>query len=191
MGMATLSSLFLQRAQDFNLWQTGLTLSCIYLASVISNPLFGGLSDRGRTRWTSAVLIVAAILIFIFPHLRDGWLAFALASYGFFFMASYPMVEAALMEAVPDAVRGRVFGLFILIGGLLGNFSHWIIGIWTKNLAHANEPAAYFKIYNVLAICVLLAMTGLFGMHHLRRKEGREHATDHFDPATVSSPQFE
>lgn len=191
MGMATLSSLFLQRAQNFNLWQTGLTLSCIYLASVISNPLFGGLSDRGRIRWTTAVLVMAAILIFIFPHLHGGWLASTLAAYGFFFMASYPMVEAALMQSVPDAVRGRVFGLFILIGGLFGNFSHWFIGIWTKDLARANEPFAYFKLYNVLAVCVLLAMTGLFGLHHLRRKEGRERVTDHFDPATVSSPQFE
>ena len=192
MGTGTLSSLFLQRAQDFSLKQTGLTLSCIYLASVISNPLFGGLSDRGRTRWTSIVLIIAAIIIFIFPHLRGAWIPFALAAFGFFFMASYPMVEAALMEAVPDEVRGRVFGLFILIGGLLGNFSHWFIGIWTKDFGtRANDPSAYFNLYSILALCVLLSLAGLFGLHHLRRKEGRENTPSKFDPATASSPQFE
>lgn len=192
MGMATLSSLFLQRAQEFSLKQTGLALSFLYLASVISNPLFGGLSDRGRTRWTSVVLIAAAIIIFIFPHLRGGWIPLALATYGFFFMASYPMVEAALMESVPDAVRGRVFGLFITIGGLLGNFAHWFIGIWTKNLGtHAHEPSAYFNLYNLLALFVLLSLAGLFGLHRLRQKEGRGNTKAHFDPATVSSPQFE
>jgi hypothetical protein len=107
-------------------------------------------------------------------------------------MASYPMVEAALMESVPDAVRGRVFGLFILVGGLLGNFSHWFIGIWTKDLgSRATEPSAYFNLYNVLALFVLLSLLGLFGLHHLRRKEGREQTKDKFDPATVSAPQFE
>jgi MFS family permease len=192
MGMATLSSLFLQRAHEFSLKQTGLTLSCIYLASVISNPLFGGLSDRSRVRWTSTVLIVAAAIIFIFPHLHGGWIPFALAAYGFFFMASYPMVEAALMQSVPDAVRGRVFGLFITIGGLLGNFSHWLIGTWTKKLGtHAMESSGYFNLYNVLALFVLLSLAGLFGLHSLRRKEGRENASPPFDPSTVSSPQFE
>lgn len=191
MGMATLSSLFLQRAQEFDLKQTGLALSCLYLASAISNPLFGGLSDRGRGRWTSVVLTLAAVIIFIFPHLRGGWIPLALASYGFFFMASYPMVEAALMESVPDAVRGRVFGLFITIGGLLGNFSHWLIGIWTKNLQTPGVPSSYFGLFSLLALCVLLSLTGLFGLHYLRRKEGRGNVLSHFDPNTVSSPQFE
>jgi len=191
MGMATLSSLFLQRAQDFSLKQTGLTLGCIYLASVISNPLFGGLSDRGRTRWTSAVLMMSAIIIFIFPRLQGSWAPFALAAYGFFFMASYPMVEAALMESVPDEVRGRVFGLFITIGGLLGNLSHWLIGIWTKNLgARATDPAGYFGLYSLLALFVLLSLTGLIGLRQLRRKEGRGDATTQLDPATLPSPQF-
>ncbi len=191
MGMATLSSLFLQHAQNFDLKKTGLALSCLYLASVVSNPLFGGLSDRGRGRWTIAVLIIAANIIFIFPHLHGGWLLVALAAYGFFFMASYPMVEAALMESVPDAVRGRVFGLFITISGLLGNLSHWLIGIWTKNLgARASEPSGYFSLYGLLALCVLASLTGLIGLRSLRQNEGREH-NQPFDPVTVDSAQFE
>src|SRR5690606_30310110 len=41
-GMASLGSLFLQPAHGFDVRQTGQTLSCIYLAPVISNPIFGG-----------------------------------------------------------------------------------------------------------------------------------------------------
>ena len=174
-GMASLGSLFLQRAHGFSPKNTGLALSCIYLASIISNPFFGHLSDRGRTRWTALVLCIAALVIFIFPRLAPEWFTPALAIYGFFFMASYPIVEAALMEAVHDSVRGRVFGLFITIGGLLGNISHWFVGHWVKDLgAGANVPKNYFGIYGLLAAMVLLSLGGLACLHGLRRKEKPE-----------------
>src|SRR5204863_618349 len=134
----------------------------IFLASVVSNPLFGHLSDRGRIRWTCAVLLVAAVLVAIFPRVPAEWLVPTFALYGFFFMASYPMIEAALMESVPDAVRGRVFGLFITVGGLLGNLSHWIMGVWVKRLGQsAYLPEGYFGIYGILAALLVLSLIGL------------------------------
>jgi MFS family permease len=51
-SMGSLGSLFVQQAHGYNIKQTGLALSGIFLASSISNPLFGGLSDRGRIRST-------------------------------------------------------------------------------------------------------------------------------------------
>jgi len=164
--MVTLGSLFLQRANHFSPWQTGLTLSCIYIASMISNPLFGRLSDGGRIRWTSFLLVFAAITIFIFPHLPPQWFLPMLAAYGFFFMASYPVVEAALMESTHDSVRGRVFGCFITVGGLLGNLSHWFVGEWVKQLGpQASAPAGYFAIYNLLGIFVLGSLLALIFLH--------------------------
>src|SRR5205814_9111233 len=120
-SMGSLGSLFLQSAHGYSIEQTGVALSGIFLASIISDPLFGHLSDRGRKRWTCLVHAVAAALVALFPHLpgANGRLFFlAFMAYGFFFMASYPMVEAGVMQAVPDAVRGRAFGLWITIGGL-------------------------------------------------------------------------
>jgi MFS family permease len=172
MGMASLGSLFLQRAHDLNAKQTGLALSCIYLASLISNPIFGSLSDRGRIRWTALVMFLASFTVFIFPRLNLRWLAPMLAAYGFFFMASYPIVEAALMEAVHDSVRGRVFGLFITIGGLLGNISHWFVGHWVESLGPgASNVSNYFSIYNILAAMLLLSMIGLAFLHGIRRRD--------------------
>src|SRR5207237_686478 len=83
--------------------------------------LSGSLSDRGRKRWTTLVLALAAGLVALLPRVPARWTVPIFIVYGFFFMSSYPMTEAALMESVPDAVRGRVFGLFITVGGLLGN----------------------------------------------------------------------
>lgn len=172
MGVASLGSLFLQRAHAMDAKQTGIALSCIYLASLISNPIFGSWSDRGRIRLTAIVLFIAAFTVFIFPHLNSHWLAPMLGAYGFFFMASYPIVEAALMEAVHDSVRGRVFGLFITIGGLLGNISHWFVGRWVGMLgAGAGDVSNYFSIYAILAVMLLLSSIGLACLHGIRRRD--------------------
>ena len=97
--------------------------------------------------------------------------------YGFFFLSSYPMVEAALMQAVPDAVRGRVFGFFITIGGLVGNLSHWLVGRWVNKMGDAaNSPPGYYLLYGALATLVLLSLLGLPCLHAIRKREPMEDA---------------
>lgn len=181
-GMGTLSSFYLQEAHHLTPRATGLALSCIFIGSVISNPLFGGLSDRGRTRWTLVALAGAAALVFLFPFSPPAYSSLILAAYGFFFLASYPMVEAALMLAVPDEVRGRVFGLFITIGGLFGNISHWVAGHWVKQLAaDASSPTHYRPLYTLLGLAILTSMSGLWFLRTLRRP------SPVIDPSTASS----
>ncbi len=168
-GMGSLGSLFLQKAHGFSVKEVGAALGGMYLLSALSNPLFGHLSDRGRFRWTCAVLLASALLIAVFPHLPRGGLVPAYLVYGFFLMASYPMVEAALMESVPDAVRGRVFGLFITVGGMVGNLSHALVGRWVESLGvRAGEATAYFTVYAALAGLMTLSLLGLAGLHRLR-----------------------
>ena len=192
-SMGSLGSLFMQNAYGFNLKETGVALSAIFLASVVSNPLFGHLSDRGRIRWTCAVLVVAVVLVGILPRVPAQWLIPTFALYGFFFLASYPMVEAALMESVPDAVRGRVFGVFITFGGLIGNLSHWMVGNWVKGLgAKAHLPDSYYRLYGLLALLLVLSLLGLPCLHAIRRREklaGK--ATVGLSPADIRGPQFE
>src|SRR5205814_1016437 len=65
-SMGSLGSLFLQKAHDYSPKLTGLALSGIFLASAISNPLFGHLSDHGRMKWTMMVLLVAAGIVTLF-----------------------------------------------------------------------------------------------------------------------------
>ena len=174
-SMGSLGSLFLQKAQGFSLKHTGLALSAIFLASAISNPLFGGLSDRGRIRWTSLVLGLAAIIVAILPRMPRSLLIPTFVVYGFFFMATYPMIEAALMESVPDAVRGRVFGFFITIGGLIGNLSHWLVGRWVQHLGDAaGSPVSFYPIYGLLGLLIFLSLLGLPCLHAIRKREGAE-----------------
>jgi MFS family permease len=172
-SMGSLSSLFLQKARNFDPQWTGLALSGIYVAATISNPLFGSLSDGGRKRWITLALVAAAVMVALFPRVPPHWMIPVLVVYGFFFMASYPMTEAALMESVPDAVRGRVFGLFIMGGGVLGNLSHWAAGVKVKQLGAAGQSVnAYLPIYTGVALLLLASLTGLLCLHAIQRREG-------------------
>ena len=170
--MGSLGSLFLQRAHGFDLKHTGLTLSAIFLASAISNPLFGRWSDRGRHRWIVTLLLAAAFLVAVFPRMPRAGLIPLYLVYGFFFMASYPIVEAALMESVPASVRGRVFGLFITLGGLVGNTAHWLAGRWVEGLGKsADSPEGFYRIYGVLALLMVCSLAGLPFLRAIRRRE--------------------
>ena len=172
-SMGSLSSLFLQKAHNFDPKWTGLALSGIYVAATISNPLFGSLSDGGRKRWIALALVAAAVMVALFPRVPPHWMIPVLIVYGFFFMASYPMTEAALMESVPDAVRGRVFGVFVMGGGVLGNLSHWAVGVKVKQLGDAaHSVSAYFPSYTVVALLMVVSLTGLWCLHAIQRREG-------------------
>ena len=154
------------------LGRTGLTISVLFVASAISNPLFGHFSDRARLRWAATLIIISSGFVAAFPHVPVAWVVPVLLVYGFFFLASYPIVEAALMEAVPNAVRGRVFGLFITIGGLLGNLSHFIVGKWVESFgARKTEVAAYYPLYGWLAVFLLVSLLGLPCLRALRNRE--------------------
>lgn len=174
-SMGSMGSLFLQKGHGLDIARTGWILSTIFLASAISNPVLGGLSDRARVRWASLVLGVAAICVVLTPRVPIGSMAPLFAVYGFFFMASYPMVEAELMGAVPHSVRGRVFGLFITIGGVLGNLAHWIAGAWVAGLGPRGlSPAAYGSFYWMLGGLILLSLLGLPCLKALGRRERLE-----------------
>ncbi len=172
-SMGSLSSLFLQKAHNFDPKWTGLALSGIYVAATISNPLFGSLSDGGRKRWIALALLAAAVMVLLFPRVPPHWMIPVLVVYGFFFMASYPMTEAALMESVPDAVRGRVFGVFVMGGGVIGNLSHWAVGVKVKHLGEAaHSVSSYLPIYAVVALLIVVSLTGLLCLHAIQRREG-------------------
>jgi MFS family permease len=171
-SMGSLGSLFLQNAHGLSTSATGSILATIFVASAISNPLFGGLSDRGVGRWTSLALGIAAVIVFAFPRFPVKAAPIVFPIYGFFFMASYPMVEGALMSSVPHQIRGRVFGVFITIGGILGNVAHWAMGAYVKNLGPASARVeSYYSIYAVLSGLLLISLLGLPCLRALRRRE--------------------
>ncbi|HON07813.1 MAG TPA: MFS transporter [Verrucomicrobiota bacterium] len=170
-GMTSLTSLYLQNAHSWSSKQTGIALSMISLASAISSPLFGYLSDKNRYSWTVMVLIIASILIFIFPYLRASNYILVLVIYGFFFMASFALIEAALMQSFDDSIRGRIYGVFLTICCFIGNMAHWVVGKWVETLGNsATSPIAYQRFYLILSVFVLISLLGLPLLESIRRR---------------------
>lgn len=167
-GMGTLSSLFLQQAWAFDPKTTGQMLGGMFLAAMISNPLFGSWSDRSRLRLAGAVLGIAAVTVALMPRLPRAAVFPTLVVYGFFFLASYPIIEATLMESVPVHVRGRVFGLFLAVSGLIGSLAHWVVGD-RVHLLKSHAPAAFAPLFGTLSLLILAALTGLFILNLVRK----------------------
>jgi MFS transporter, FSR family, fosmidomycin resistance protein len=173
-GMGSLTSLFLQKAHNFDTKLTGSTLSIIFLAASLSNLVFGRVTNRFR--WTAIVLVISAVLVFITPMFPAEWIFAPLFTYGLFFMGTYPMIEAVLMEAVPDNVRGRVFGFFITIGGCTGSLAPWVLGEWVKNLGDlgiGNAPV-YQPLYGLIMVTVLISLFGLPCLRAIQKREKEE-----------------
>ena len=165
---ATLSSLYLQRAHGDSMKSAGQALSIIFVASVISSPLFGILSDRHRLRWGMILLILSALCLAALGQLSRALFPWGLAAFGFFLMATYPVIEAAIMEAVPNEIRSRFFGLFITIAGLLGNLSHWYVGRRVDALGEAAwKPQSYSSLYLGLGLLMLVTPFSLIVVRKL------------------------
>jgi MFS family permease len=161
-GNATLSSLYLQKAHGDTVEMAGRALSFVFLASAFGNPIFGHWSDRHRLWWAAGLALVAAASLAWLPYVGHGAFPYAMMFFGFFLMATYPVVEAALMQAVPASIRASFFGLFITIGGLLGNGSHWLVGRWVEAMGTASRtPETYRPLYGVLAALLALSVVGL------------------------------
>jgi sugar phosphate permease len=172
MGMASLSSLFLQNAEGYDTRRAGIAVSALFIGSIVSNPLLGSLSDGRRKRWITVVIGTGSLLIILFPHVPARWTIPCLLAFGFFFLSSFPIVEAALMQSVPDAVRGRVFGIYVTITGFVGGLAAWVIGLLVKHMgAAASEGHNYFALYGVVGGLGLLALAGLPCLHAIRKRE--------------------
>lgn len=155
-------ALFLQQAHGFSLAGSGFALSMIFLGSAVGNPFFGQLADRRLAPGLTVVLFAAAAMTALFGLLPRGWMIPAFLVYGFFFMGGYPMTEAAVVRAIPDGIRGQAVGVFITVGGLVGNMAHWWVGGWIERLGDAAaKPAAYTPLFLILAAMILGALAAL------------------------------
>jgi len=73
---------------------------------------------------------------------------------------------------VHDSVRGRSFGLFITVGGLVSNLAHWLVGKWVHNLGpEAAKPASYLALYGIMTFLVLASLAGLPCLRAIRKRE--------------------
>ena len=175
-GVSTLGSLFLQKVHGWDLTKTGFALSLIFLAAIISNPLFGHLSDRGGNRptWIILTLTLGAVVAIFIPRGAADWTIPIFIVHGFFLMACYPMIEALMMEAVDPAVRGRAVGVYLTVSGGAGTVAHWLCGRWVDGMANDTVSTAYHGYYVLLAALMMVTLAGVAGLEWIRRQRVTE-----------------
>jgi MFS family permease len=188
LSMASLSSLFLQNAEGYDTRRAGIAVSALFVGSVISNPLLGSLSDGRRKLWITCVIGIGSSLIILFPHVPARWTIPCLLAFGFFFLASFPILEAALMQSVPDAVRGRVFGIYVMITGFVGGLAAWVVGLLVKQMGDAARVGHnYFVLYAAVGGLGLLALAGLPCLHAIRKREHLDEKSAGLAPSSIGA----
>lgn len=146
-GVASISlvSIYLQKAQHLNASMAGFIVGMMMLIGVVANPVAVWISPgRRRLPMLAGVLMLAGVVVCVIPFVAPLWVLPILCSYQACQLGSYAMSDAAMLERVPAALRGRVVGLFLTLAGTAASTSPWIMGFWTDSFAtRASNPLAY------------------------------------------------
>lgn len=145
----TLTSLFLQKALNYDVQKAGLTLGLMMLLGVVVNPLAVMISGgRKRLPMLSAVLFISGVIAATTPYWPSAWILVVLGLYQSMQLGSYAMSDAAMMERVHPDIRGRVVGLFLTLAGTVASFSPTVVGGLTDLLGdRSHEPLAFAPLY--------------------------------------------
>lgn len=150
-GVAAFSliAIYLQKARGFDVRATGAIVGTMMLLSVIVNPLLVYLTPGNRRLPALAsLLVIAGAILAATPFISGGWIVGILIAFQSLHLGTYAVGDAAMLERVPDALRGRVVGLFFLCAGTASGAAPWAIGWWTDVLGRrAADPMAYVPIF--------------------------------------------
>jgi MFS family permease len=151
----TLASIYLQKACRISVQEAGLILGTMMLLGMVANPL-GVYLSHGRRRLPtfSVVCVVGGLILCTTPFWPAAWVLAPLCAFQTLQLGSYGISDAATLERVSPAVRGRVVGVFLSIAGTWAACSPWCMGFWTDQLG----ARAYTQLGYVWPFATLGAM---------------------------------
>jgi MFS family permease len=164
-GVASISlvSIYLQKAQHMNAAVAGFIVGLMMLIGVLANPVAVWVSPgRLRLPMLAGILLIAGVVISAIPFVSSAMLLPVLCGYQACQLGSYAMSDAAMLERVPAALRGRVVGLFLMIAGTAAATSPWIMGYWTDAFgARASQPLTYVGPFILLGATMWFAVLAM------------------------------
>ena len=188
-ALLTLASIYFQKALGMTVMHAGLILGVMMLIGVLANPLAVYLTP-GKLRLPGLVLIlvVGGLVEVAVPHVTRGWVLPLLVVFEAMQLGCYAVSDAAILERVPAAVRGRIMGLFLTVAGTLASTGPWIMGHWTDQMAHPEDTTSYYWPFALLG--ALMALSSLSVPLIVRL--GPAHAgvvrpLEQIDPATLEA----
>jgi hypothetical protein len=158
-ALLSLASVYLQMAIHEDTQRAGLVLGAMTALSIVINPVLVWIS-MGRLRLGSlAMSVIGAGSVITFIPLCSGRHVFAiLCAAQTLQMGSYAISDSAILERVPAALRGRVYGLFLCIAGTMANTAPWAMGWWTDRFGAVGAlQRTYLAPFVTLGVMVALA----------------------------------
>jgi MFS family permease len=156
-AVISLGSVYLQKAHGLDARRTGFILGAMMLISIIVNPITVYFSPgRRRLPMLAFVLIAGGAVVAIVPLLPLEYVLPIMMIFMAFQLGSYAVSDAAVLERVSAAIRGRVVGLFLTIAGTFASLSPLVMGYWTDYLGvRAADPMAYLPIFGSLGALMI------------------------------------
>lgn len=165
----TLTSIYLQKAHGYSVARAGLVIGSMMLVAIVANPLAVYLSPGRRRLWTLlGILLGGAAIIATIPFVSTTYVLPVLCIFQACHLGSYAVSEAAILERVSPAVRGRVIGIFITVAGTLASAAPWLMGAWTDTMKdRAYVASAYALPFGVLALAFVYASASILFIRRL------------------------
>jgi FSR family fosmidomycin resistance protein-like MFS transporter len=187
-GIASLSlaSIYLQKARGLSVGEAGLIVGSMMLIAIVANPIAVYLSPgRRRLPMLAAVLVAGGAIIATVPFVPVAYALPVLCVFQACHLGSYAVSEAAMLERVDPAVRGRVIGIFLTIAGTIASASPWLMGAWVDAMgASAFHPRAYALPFGTLGVLLVLAALSVFLIRRLGETPAR--SPREFEPVMSS-----
>jgi MFS family permease len=175
----TLASIYLQRACGKTVGQAGFIIGAMMLLGMIANPV-GVYFSAGRRRLPglTAVLMTGGAILATVPFWPVWAVLIPLCAFQTLQLGSYAMSDAATLERVSPAVRGRVVGVFLTCAGTWAAASPWCMGWWTDRMgAAAAQPAAYVAPFATLGSLMWVAAFSPLIIRRMGRVSGQKPIT--------------
>jgi MFS family permease len=139
------------------------------LVAIVANPLAVYFSPGRRRLWTLlGILLGGAAIVATIPFVSTTYVLPVLCIFQACHLGSYAVAEAAILERVSPAVRGRVIGIFITVAGTLASAAPWLMGAWTDRMRdRAYVASAYALPFGVLALAFVYASTSILFIRRL------------------------
>jgi len=129
-GTTAMTPAMSQDIYGFSKQTAGLLLGLMSVTGVVSQPLAGTLSDRfGRRRVLAIALFIAGPILIFFPHFNHILIFPAALIAGSMVLCTVPVVDATLADVIHPSLRGRMYGITLTIGLLIGAFSPFVTGL--------------------------------------------------------------
>lgn len=194
-GIASLSlaSIYLQKARGLSVGEAGLIVGSMMLIAIVANPIAVYLSPgRRRLPVLAAVLIAGGAIIAIVPFVPVAHALPVLCAFQACHLGSYAVSEAAMLERVDPAVRGRVIGIFLTVAGTIASASPWLMGAWVDAMGSRSlEPRAYALPFGTLGVLLVFSALSVFLIRRLGETptapppRGLEPVMKNVNPATL------